>query len=366
MNRLTSLVNCLSLHSSSKVTLTTEVFSALRIPQLQLSTCSNAWKKENNGIKKHSLSKTLTCSNGLIQLSPLILQTNQNNLPIVEQIRQKWSRATFRVGRGSRSNNGTRSPNTIQGAFYCHPHKKPFKKTLSRRFPGHVDVFNRQGERDPLVAAEERYKRLDWGWYIGTRVGRFNHQWRKTNHQNWRDEQHVSLNKTSNEKLEKMFGPATKRPRFFPDDPYEKYNTKVNYWKYHWGLNKNRELIRKYGNPVYHYNRYKAHMIMQSDENIKSKMFYAPPGYLETINNNPSGVYTPDVNTTYPTIETAPHFQRKRLEEPPKKISSKKTMRRKLGRMLPKKYQELRKMEMYSKDPIPLWSPINFPTYHEK
>ena len=212
------------------------------------------------------------------------------------------------------------------------------------------------------MAAEERYKRLDWGWYIGTRVGRFNHMWKKTDFQNWRDEQHVSLNRDSNAKLEKMFSPEAKRPRFIPDDPYEKYNTKVNYWKYHWGLIKNRELIRKYGNPVYQFNRYKAHIIMESDENHKSKLCYAPPGYLETVGSNASGVYRPDTNATYPAIETAPHFQRKRLYEPPVKIK----MRKKVGRPLPKHYLRLRQMEMFSSRPIPLWSPINFPTYNEK
>ena len=50
-----------------------------------------------------------------------------------------------RVGVGPRGNHGKRSPNTIQGVFQCHPHRKKFKKTLSRRFPGHVDCYNRQG-----------------------------------------------------------------------------------------------------------------------------------------------------------------------------------------------------------------------------
>ena len=43
------------------------------------------------------------------------------------------------------------------------------------------------GERDPLLAAEERYKRLDWGWYIGTIPGRFSQMWKKTERENWRD-----------------------------------------------------------------------------------------------------------------------------------------------------------------------------------
>ena len=225
--------------------------------------------------------------------------------------------------------------------------------------------YNLLGERDPLVAAEERYKRLDWGWYIGTRVGRFNKMWAKTDYENWRDEQHVSLSRDANKKLEKMFSPEAKRPRYFPDDPYEKYNTKVNFWKYRAGLLKNKELIRKYGNPVYRFDRYQAHMKRDSDENIKSNLLYAPPGYLETIGNNPSGTYIPDPDTAFPRVETAPHFQRKRLREPP--VMPKRAGGQvKAGRGLPQDYKKLRAMEMYAKQPIPLWSPINFPTIHEQ
>jgi len=363
MNRITTFVTNLT-RLSSNVIVTTEVSSALRIPLSQFSTCSSIYGKKNNGKNKDLTQMPTSSSVGLALLSPSILQITQNHLANFEQIRYKWNRASFRVQRGSRGNNGLRSPHTIQGAFFVHPHKKTFKKTRSRAFPGHVDVFNREGERDPLLAAEERYKRLDWGWYIGTRPGRFSQMWKKTDDQNWRDEQHITLSRDANRKLDKMFASATKRPRFIPDDPYEKYNTKVNYWKYREGLVKNRELIRKYGNPVYLYDRYKAHMNMDSDQNVKPKLMYAPPGYLETINGNKAGVYRPDGDTTYPTVEMAPHFQRQRLYEAPAKIKSKKIFRRKLGRPLPKYYQRIREMEMFSKEPLPLWSPLNFPTYH--
>jgi hypothetical protein len=43
-------------------------------------------------------------------------------------------------------------------------------KTRSRRFDGIVDVYGEEdGKRQPLPAAEERFKRLDWGIYIRTR-----------------------------------------------------------------------------------------------------------------------------------------------------------------------------------------------------
>jgi hypothetical protein len=46
--------------------------------------------------------------------------------------------------------------------------------TRSRRFPGHVDVYGEEdGKREALKAAEDRYKRLDWGIYIRTRYSLF-------------------------------------------------------------------------------------------------------------------------------------------------------------------------------------------------
>lgn len=361
MNRLSSVVNNFARNTFANLSPNTETFCALRISASQLSTYSNGNKALKTNISENCLAGSwLLARSTIFPITTLKL----GEVKAVQSIRHKWTRASGRVGAGPRGNNGKRSPLTIQGAFQCHPHKKNFKKTLSRRFPGHVDVFNRKGERDPLVAAEERYKRLDWGWYIGTRVGRYNKMWSKTEYENWRDEQHVSLSKDANDKLEKMFSPQAKRPRFLPDDPYEKYNSKVNYWKYHWGLVKNKELIRKYGNPVYRFNRYQAHMRMESDENIKSNLYYAPPGYLETIGSNPSGMYRPDLASALPKVETAPHFQRQRLSEPPRKPRSK-GGRRMLGRELPKAYTKLRELEIYSKEKIPLWSPINFPTIHE-
>ena len=42
--------------------------------------------------------------------------------------------------------------------------------TRSRRFPGHIDIYGeKDGKRQSLQAAEERFKRLDWGVYIRTR-----------------------------------------------------------------------------------------------------------------------------------------------------------------------------------------------------
>ena len=53
--------------------------------------------------------------------------------------------------------------------------------------------------------------------------------WKKTDEENWREEQHITLSKDANKKLEKMFASATKRPRFIPDDPYEINNKRITF-----------------------------------------------------------------------------------------------------------------------------------------
>ena len=150
MNRITTFVTNLT-RLSSNVIVTTEVSSALRIPLSQFSTCSSIYGKKNNGKNKDLTQMPTSSSVGLALLSPSILQITQNHLANFEQIRYKWNRASFRVQRGSRGNNGLRSPHTIQGAFFVHPHKKTFKKTRSRAFPGHVDVFNREGKNNHVM-----------------------------------------------------------------------------------------------------------------------------------------------------------------------------------------------------------------------
>ena len=50
----------------------------------------------------------------------------------------------------------------------------------SRRFPGHIDLYDpKDGKRESLYPAVERYKRLDWGMYVGTKSGRYQKRWKK-------------------------------------------------------------------------------------------------------------------------------------------------------------------------------------------
>ncbi len=65
------------------------------------------------------------------------------------------------------------------------------KTTRSKRFPGHIDIYNKKGERDALDAAVQRFKRLDWGSYVRVMIGRRNKVFRKTEARLWAEEQHV-------------------------------------------------------------------------------------------------------------------------------------------------------------------------------
>ena len=66
------------------------------------------------------------------------------------------------------------------------------KKTRARRFMGHIDIYDKQGNREALKPAVERFKRLDGtGAYINVVIGRANKFYQKTDKQKWNAEQHV-------------------------------------------------------------------------------------------------------------------------------------------------------------------------------
>lgn len=65
------------------------------------------------------------------------------------------------------------------------------KTTRSKRLKGHIDLYDKEGKREFLLPAVERFKRLDFGAYISTMVGRNNLAHQKTPAQRWRFEQHV-------------------------------------------------------------------------------------------------------------------------------------------------------------------------------
>ena len=78
-----------------------------------------------------------------------------------------------------------------------------------------------------------------------------------------------------------MMTSEQKERRYFPDDPYEKYN-KISYLKQKYSLEKNKKLIEEHGNKVYKYDRYKAHRDYLSHYNDLPKEQYMPPGMFFT------------------------------------------------------------------------------------
>ena len=65
------------------------------------------------------------------------------------------------------------------------------KNTRSNKFPGHIDIYDKDGNREALQGAVDRFKRLDFGAYIRVMVGRSNKLHQKTPAQKLRLEQHV-------------------------------------------------------------------------------------------------------------------------------------------------------------------------------
>jgi len=227
------------------------------------------------------------------------------------------------------------------------------RKTQSRRFPGHIEMYDKKdGHREPLYAAVERYKRLDWGAYITTKQARFRKKWKTWDSTNWMREQHGSMDQASVLKLERMFSHEIKLPRYIPDDPYDKYNS-MPFWKHRAGLIKNRKLIEKYGNTDHMYGRYYAHAAYRGKPNILPKHYYMPPDYLKTIASNAQKVYKPDVERVAPSNEPAPYFQRKKV------------LIGKEQREL-KELEKMRRQERYLKEPLPLWNEAFHPTVHRR
>ena len=81
----------------------------------------------------------------------------------------------------------------INYTFYRHhqAHAYMVKTTRSNKFPGHIDIYDKEGNREALEGAVERFKRLDFGAYIRVMIGRSNKLHQKTSAQKLRLEQHV-------------------------------------------------------------------------------------------------------------------------------------------------------------------------------
>jgi len=189
------------------------------------------------------------------------------------------------------------------------------RKTRSYRFPGHVDVYGKDGKREPLQAAVDRFKRLDFGAYINVPIGKNHKAYRKTAFVKARCEQHVFTFPFFNRKLDRMFTSELKEKRYFIDDPYEKYN-KMSFLKYQDLLMKNEMLIEKYGGKQYKFDRYRTHMDRLSIFNRRPLERYVPPGFFKTVADT-GGVYKPEGENVYHDPDwMAPHCQRTRIREP--------------------------------------------------
>lgn len=230
------------------------------------------------------------------------------------------------------------------------------KKTMSLRFPGHIHMYDPENaKREPLYAAVERYKRLDWGMYVGTKTAPYTKRWKKWDSLNWEKEQHMFMDRMSNLVLERMFTHEVKLPRYIPDDPYQKYND-MPFWKHRAGLVKNRKLIEKYGNKDHMFGRYSAHAKGTfGQDNTLPKHLYMPPDYLQTVGSNPTKTYRPDPDTAPPSNEPAPYFQRKKLRGGRKS---------KYARL--KEMRAMRRKETFLDEPLPLWNEAFHPTVNER
>lgn len=176
---------------------------------------------------------------------------------------------------------------------------------------GVVVYQRRHGGRQSDMQAELRFKRLDWGMYLRHRAGRYKKRWKKSDATKWKMEQTVFTAPYHTRRLDLMFSDETKRKRYFPDDPYEKYN-QTSFEAHHTTKLKNLELIRTRGSDVYRFNPWKAHQSKHGTKYNKPAMdYYEPPGYLENIHSGNKGVYEAEF---IPPVQVAPHFQRDAIE----------------------------------------------------
>jgi hypothetical protein len=74
-----------------------------------------------------------------------------------------------------------------------HHNRNAYKipQTRSKRFPGHIDIYDHQGNREALGAAVQRFKRLDFGTYVRVVPGRYNKLYKKSESKQWQQEQHM-------------------------------------------------------------------------------------------------------------------------------------------------------------------------------
>lgn len=88
----------------------------------------------------------------------------------------------------------------------------------------------RKGKRKSVKAVIRRFKRLDWGGWIRTRCGRHKKMYKKRGNRKHRLRQHVLVNATQANLLDKMVTKFWKRPKYYIDDLYEPYHERTFYF----------------------------------------------------------------------------------------------------------------------------------------
>ena len=134
-----------------------------------------------------ALNSSFPCSTALIPKQPFLNTKNEGTAINVDQ--QK---------RGLRRKFPGFKRNWPEFQYYIfenrHHNVDAWKipRTRSYRFPGHIDIYDRvHGKRESLDAAVQRFKRLDFGAYINTMIGKNNKMHQKTHAQQRRKEHHV-------------------------------------------------------------------------------------------------------------------------------------------------------------------------------
>lgn len=196
-----------------------------------------------------------------------------------------------------------------------------------------------------MLAAEQRFKRLDWGAYIRPRAGRNQLRYKRTAQSIWQREQHLFCVKSHVKLLNRMFSPELKAKRFLPEDMYEKYN-RLSMHKHLFTKLKNAANIQRFGSTLHLFPRWKAHLSKHGSRyNTVEKMIYEPPGYVRNVFDH-RGVYSPEF---VPQDRPAPSFER-----PPIRNN-----RLKLDMYLKRALN----LETFSQSNIPRYHPLLKPMY---
>lgn len=85
----------------------------------------------------------------------------------------------------------------------------------------------RSGKRKTIKAVPRRFFRLHWGGWIRTRCGRHKKMWKKKGNLKHRLRQHVFVNATQAQLLDKMVTNFWKKPKYYIEDIYEPYHERT-------------------------------------------------------------------------------------------------------------------------------------------